>query len=98
MSSHALQVDEDPVFEKRLRVAQGAGWVVLGLIVIGALCGLFGDGVLSRARAVSPTWELRYERFGRRGDAAIVEIAIPESPGRTFQVHIGSSIIDGAAI
>jgi hypothetical protein len=63
----SLEIDQDERFERREAVVQRvATWTIL-LILILAMLGLFGHGVLSSTEAVSSKGELavKYQRFGR---------------------------------
>jgi hypothetical protein len=57
------------------RIAWGAAWLVLLL----AMLGVFSDGPLSDAKAVSPdgSVEVAYERFVRDNGPAVLEITVP---------------------
>lgn len=63
-----LDTSEDMVFQRRTWLVERVGWVVIALIVIGALLGFFGGGGLV-ASAESATEDgslsVSYERFCR---------------------------------
>ena len=62
-----LEILLDPAFQRREWVIQRIAWVLMGVILLAALLGLFGDGPLSHASARSPDGRIRvaYERFLR---------------------------------
>ena len=64
-----LEVNEDIGFERRLWAIQRIGWVVMALVVVAAILGLLGPGLLSTgAKASNENADLsveEYERFVR---------------------------------
>jgi hypothetical protein len=84
-----IEIDQDPAFQRRDWRAQSVGRIVMVVIVIAALAGAFGDGVLSsrRARTDDGRLEVEYDRIARHG--------APEP----LRVHVaahapGDSIVD----
>jgi hypothetical protein len=67
--SFDLSHEIDPRFGHIEHAVQRVGWVVIGLLIIAALLGLFGGGILSDAtvRQSGPGYqlELEYPRLGR---------------------------------
>ncbi|HEX8180034.1 MAG TPA: hypothetical protein VF525_10870 [Pyrinomonadaceae bacterium] len=62
-----LEIEQDLPYQERAWRRQRIWWVLLTLLLIAALLGVFGTGVLSRAEAgarSAPVW-LEYERFAR---------------------------------
>ncbi|MCW5976603.1 MAG: hypothetical protein KIT09_00930 [Bryobacteraceae bacterium] len=74
-----LKIDQDLQFEgAELRIERLA-WCLMLLIVVAAMLGLFGTGLLNRSSAYATGIELRYSRFGRMNSATALEItASPE--------------------
>jgi hypothetical protein len=65
-----LQVNEDMEFQRRSWVVQRIGWAISTLVILLAALGLFGDGILSNAKAgheEGALW-LEYPRFERFED------------------------------
>jgi hypothetical protein len=62
-----LELDQDLAFQHRSWIVQRIGWIVLGLIIVAALLGLFGEGPLSHttARTQDGSLGLAYNRFWR---------------------------------
>ncbi|MCM8748094.1 hypothetical protein NET02_02945 [Thermomicrobiaceae bacterium CFH 74404] len=62
-----LEIEEDLEFQRAMWRVQKIGWVVIGIIVVAALLGLFGNGPLSRAVAgqAGLRFRVEYERFAR---------------------------------
>jgi hypothetical protein len=64
-----LSDEIDPRFGHIEHAVQRAGWVVMGVLLLAAVLGVFGGGVLSNAtvRQSGPGYELEleYPRFGR---------------------------------
>lgn len=63
-----LQLEEDHAFQRRGWIAQRIAWAFMLLILITAVLGVFGSGVLSDA-SIADEYEclsIDYQRFGRR--------------------------------
>jgi hypothetical protein len=61
-----LEVNEDLRFQRRMWVAQRVGWIVMALVVLAALLGLLGPGLLSTsAKAGSEGTSLSVEEYER---------------------------------
>jgi hypothetical protein len=61
-----LQIEEDMKLQQRFWVIERFGWTAMGLVIVAALLGAFGDGRLSAATAKSgQDLQVEYERFGR---------------------------------
>ena len=79
--SSDLEVAEDIVFIRRTWKAQRAGWVVLALVILGAVSGLFGAGPASRATVEGAGFAVEYERFARRLAPTELRIRLGAAPG-----------------
>jgi hypothetical protein len=64
-----MEVDEDMAWQRRTWAIQRIGWCAMGGLVLTALTGVFGYGLLSWEQASDPAGLLRveYERFQRQG-------------------------------
>jgi hypothetical protein len=84
-------------FVRRNWVFERAGWVVLGVVLIGAALGVFGDGWLSRGHLVDEALTVHYARFGRAHSPndLVVEWQSPEQQGVLW---ISRSYLDGFSI
>lgn len=79
-----LDLEEDLTLQRREWRWQRVGWVVLFGIVGAALLGVFGDGPLSYAQAVSgvngpagaPVLSVDYQRFTRAGKSTRIAIRL----------------------
>lgn len=91
------QDTRDPARQHRAVVVQRVAWVVLALIVLGALLGLFGPGPLSRVTQSDPSGQvaLQYERFARYYGDTSVELQVRHDPHRpgTASVWISSDYL-----
>ena len=67
LSGTDLDIDEDLEYQRRAWRFQRIGWIAIGLVLIGALLGLFGRGPLSRSVATDPEnrFALEYDRIAR---------------------------------
>lgn len=65
--SRDLDLREDLGLQRRIWIVERIAWVLMGGVLVFALFGGFGDGLLSDARARAPggTFELAYERLTR---------------------------------
>lgn len=98
----SLEIEEDLAAQHREWRFQAVGLVLLGLLVIGALSGLFGHGPLAATGATSPSGELQVDsgRFARRGGDESLRIradAALASAGR-FEVAIERGFVDDLGI
>jgi hypothetical protein len=60
------EIDQDLEFQRRIWKLQRVAWAVMALVVLAAVLGLLGPGVLGMATAggrSSPLW-LEYDHFG----------------------------------
>ena len=64
-------------------LAEKVAFALLVLFIVGAMLGLFGDGVLSQASVSSADGEVRveYQRFSRRHATQTLDITFPTQPG-----------------
>jgi hypothetical protein len=71
-----LEIDQDLRFEEReLRIERFA-WCLMLLIVMAAILGLFGTGVLDRSDAYGTGMSLRYSRFERMSSPTMLEVTV----------------------
>lgn len=94
-----LDLKEDRTLQRREWRWRRVGWAVLFSVVGAALVGVFGDGFLSYAKAVSsvrgdvrsPVLTLDYQRFTRVGKSTRIAIRIagtpPENSDLEFEVE-----------
>lgn len=75
-----------------------AGWTLLGLIILGALAGLFGPGPLSsRTACAGPGFCVEYERFVRNHAPAQLRIRLThDGRGGPIRLVIGREFLDGS--
>jgi hypothetical protein len=77
-------------------LAEKVAFALLVLFIVGAMLGLFGDGVLSQASVSSADGEVRveYQRFSRRHAPEPVEITFPTQPGAdTIELTINAEYL-----
>ena len=68
LSEHPdLEISEDLEYQRRAWRFQRIGWIVIGLVLVGALLGVFGKGPLSRSVAADPRNRIavEYDRIAR---------------------------------
>ncbi len=73
-----LQVDQDLEFQRREWKLERTGWLIMGLLVLAALLGVFGSGLLSGAVAGSPNGQLQvgYQRFARQQTTSELQVRV----------------------
>jgi hypothetical protein len=65
LASRKYPVREHMRFQRRMWVVERVGWVVVAAIVLLALLGLFGTGVLSKRSIEAGSLTVEYDRFER---------------------------------
>jgi hypothetical protein len=94
MPKRSIELGEDLSFQRRQWRWQRTAWMIAGAIIGAGLLGLFGEGPLSSARAVSAdgTLSVEYERFVRReAPSRIVVTAAPGTEDRSLDLHLDGS-------
>ena len=81
-----LEIDEDLEYQRRAWRLQRFGWIAIGVLLCGALLGLFGNGPLSRGVVADPRNRItvEYDRIARFETSFRLVIhldALPKSPG-----------------
>lgn len=82
-----LDLNVDAGFQRREWRWQRIGWVVIGLILVGALLGVFANGPLSHESARSPDGQVRvvYQRFARHDGVSSIGIQVQPAAARHGQ-------------
>ncbi len=91
-----LDLEEDLTLQRREWRWRRVGWAVLFSIVGAALVGVFGDGFLSDAKAVSsvrgdarsPALTVDFQRFTRVGKSARIAIRLAGTPPENGDVAL----------
>ncbi|AJQ46895.1 MULTISPECIES: hypothetical protein [Pseudomonas] len=93
-------VDEDMPMQHRVWRFERVGWYTLVLLVMLALAGLFGNGPLSDAQAVSTDGriEVDYQRLSRTGSIDNLRITVRGAPGEQVIVLLGGTLLQTASI
>jgi hypothetical protein len=92
-----------PEFKRRYWVAQRIGWGLIALVLVLAIAGVFGTGLVSSATASSSgegvSVEVDYQRFTRheRLEVMTVRVEAPEQ-SNSLQVSIPSQFIRSISI
>lgn len=97
-----LQINEDMEFQRRSWIVQRIGWVIFTLLVLLAFLGLFGDGVLSNARAgqEGAALSLEYPRYGRFANEFRIKAHLNGSTaaGGEVAIRLDSSYLEAVQI
>jgi hypothetical protein len=95
-----IEVDQDLDHARSLWRVQRAGWVVMLLIVLGAVLGLFGHGPLAEGQARTGGFIMDYDRFARHGATSSLQAeASPQTlRGDTLKLWLTRDYLDGVEI
>src|SRR5688500_14447045 len=77
----SLEIEEDLNLHIKGWILQRAGWGFMLLILISAVLGLFGNGILSENVIIKEGSSVLFERFTRRNNEAEMEIISQHSSG-----------------
>jgi hypothetical protein len=78
---------------------QRIGWVIVGAFLAAAAAGLFGNGLLSHARADSPEGYVEYERFLRYGSPSAIVFTPTAGAARGIsRIEIGAEYLEAFRI
>jgi hypothetical protein len=90
-----LQVEQDLQFQHLEWRIEQIGKILVGLFLIAALCGVFGSGYLSRARAASPSASLivDYDRFTRREGPSDVVVEASGQPHSELGIWFSETLV-----
>jgi len=101
-AARTLQLAQDLALQRRDWILQRVGWILLGLVVIGALLGLFGAGPLSKAVAGRQEGELwvEYRRFWRLQSTMDLQINVGAAAvtGRQVRIRISRAYLESASL
>ncbi len=98
--SRQYPVEENMSMQRRVWRFERVGWYALLLIVLLALAGVFGNGPLSDATAMSSDGRLQvdYQRLSRAGTTDSLRITMRGAPGEPVQLLLGGSLLRAASI
>lgn len=93
-----LQIDEDMEFQRRSWMVQRVGWAMFAFVILLAALGLFGDGILSNARAGQQEAGLllEYPRFERFENEFQIKLHADEAAaaGGEIRVRLDQNYLD----
>jgi hypothetical protein len=92
-----MQIETDVEFQRRVWIAQRFGWVSFAILIIAALLGLFGSGVISRSAADGSGLSVQYERFGRLLRSTDLQVTLT-APGDTARLELERRYFDSVQI
>jgi hypothetical protein len=77
-SGQGLEIERDPAFQRREWALQRVAWGLMSAVVVAALFGLFGEGPVARAEAVSEggSLRIRYDRIVRAQTTTTLLVSI----------------------
>ena len=85
-----LELEQNADFQRRSWALQRLGWAVMGLLILAALLGLFGGGLLSSTTTSSQNgWlALQYDRFWRLQSPMTLRVTLRPTALRADEAHI----------
>jgi hypothetical protein len=91
-----LDIDQSAALEGASYRIQQGGWCLMALMLLAALLGLFGDGVLSRGWASSPDGSItvRYDRFDRRLSSTGFTVSLRAGADRWARFWADTLLVD----
>ena len=102
MNRHGdLEIETDPVFQRRDWRAQRIGWWILIIALIAALAGVFGKGPLAdtRVRTSDGRLEIAYDRIARHGaDLKWRMVIEPTSGDSVVDLWVSADLLAGMMI
>lgn len=86
----SLQIEEDLTFQRHQMRFERIGWTTMGAILVAALCGLLGNGVLSDATAgdEGDPFRVRYERLDRTSNPTSLTIELSAAAASAGQARV----------
>jgi hypothetical protein len=94
----ALELHEDPVFERRQWLIQRISWIAIVLLLVLALAGAFGNGYLSRASVADGALHVEYERFVHADAPTTLRIRVGSLDASTTRIAIDRELADAIHI
>ena len=86
---HDLEIDQDLAFMRRSWIAQRAGWLGMGIILVLAVAGVFGSGPFSRSEGGVPgLLHVGYQRFARCQAPHTLTVRLEPAATRTGEVRL----------
>lgn len=85
-----LEIEHDLLFQRRAWVAQRIAWGLMVLVIIGALLGLFGSGILSHstAQTADAALQVEYENLARFDSATTLQLTLGATSSNNDTVTI----------
>jgi hypothetical protein len=98
---HTIQIEQDLAYQRKAWKVERVGWVVMTLLVVGALLGVFGAGLLSRGQRSdgSGRLSLSYDRLARHEASSVLtlEVGDPVTEG-LLEVSIDRGFLAGVEL
>jgi hypothetical protein len=100
--AHKLELDDNELLQKMEWRVQRIGWLVWTLIIIAALAGLLGPGMLSSSEssAADNSLTVAYDRFAHYHHPTSLELTVRPNAaaGRDLRVKVSQSWLDRVQI
>lgn len=83
-----LEIDQNLRFENLEWRVERAAWALMSLIILAAILGLFGAGLLNRSEAHGEGIKVRYPRFERVSSPTVLEVTVAPAMVRNGVVQV----------
>jgi hypothetical protein len=97
-TSERLELEQDPLFQRREWRVQRFGWILWAAVIGAGLAGLLGPGPLSEREALSADGrlEVRYNRFAHHHHPTVLKVTMqPEDETQDkLRLHLSQSLLD----
>jgi hypothetical protein len=95
-----LEIEEDPVFERRSRRAERIGLALMVATVLAAAAGLLGSGPLSRGSVAAEALEVDFQRLSRyeSSETLTLRIGATATRGPEVRVWVDRGYLDASRI
>ena len=94
----SLDIQDDPVFQRREWLVQRVGWWLFLAVLLAAVLGVFGSGPLSDAEIIDAHAAIRYERFLRRDAPTTITIQLSRTAKPETSVRVDREYLAGLQI
>jgi hypothetical protein len=100
--SPGLQIEEHLPSQRRGWVLERVAWIVVAIVLVAAVLGLFGNGLLTPTAVGTSggTLIVSYERFGRYGADSVLRVEVSNEAfvDDRFTLSISTSYLDSMKI
>jgi hypothetical protein len=96
-----LEVPQDLAFQRRAWTFERIGWVAMALVLLAGIAGVWGEGPLAQAEAVSRdgSYSVEYARFARHQAPEAIRVTLTAgAAGQEARLSIDRDYADGMQV